>query len=123
MPPTSKSTGLESSPPLKGPTYGWRKHIVPDEGNALQVARHEAHRHLDALWKTKPVGIRARYRTGVYAWLRRLTGMSQEECHISRFDRGMCEAVVMLCQQAEAGLIEKPRLPNGVKRHRDARRV
>lgn len=30
-------------------------------------------------------------------------------------DRGMCEAVIELCKQAEIGLIEKPRFPTGIK--------
>lgn len=44
-----------------------------------------------------------------------MTGLSRDECHISMMDRGMCEAVIELCKQAEIGLIEKPRFPTGIK--------
>lgn len=44
-----------------------------------------------------------------------MTGLSRSECHISLMDIGMCEAVIELCKQAEVGLIERPRFPNGIK--------
>lgn len=85
--------------------------VAPD----LLHLKSKAHDHLDRLWKRVPYDLRKRMRVGVYAWLRRETGMSRDDCHIAKFDRGMCEAVIMLCQQVEAGLIEGPRLPNGIK--------
>jgi hypothetical protein len=49
----------------------------------------------------------------VYRWLSREMGITVDDCHLGKFDIGLCEAVIELCNQVEAGLMEGPRHPNG----------
>lgn len=113
---TCDDTGLGIHPTRSHLITGSMRSTGPGMAHDLWLARKEAHRHLDEFWNRKPFDLRGKARVGVYAWLRRMTGLSKEECHIAKFDRGMCDAVILLCQQAKAGVIEKPRLTNGNKR-------
>ena len=59
-----------------------------------RAARIEAHSWFDRLWKTGIMGRKAAYR-----WLRKKLKMTSQECHISNFDREMCEQVVQLSKE------------------------
>ena len=74
--------------------------------------RKKAHESVDRFWSRKPAMLRPVYRWGVYAWLRRLTGLPRKDCHISNFDVGMCEAVIDAVNQVEIGLMDGPSVPN-----------
>ena len=55
----------------------------------------DAHAAFDKIWHD------SRSRSGAYRWLRGKLGLSQEECHIGRFDIDMCKRVVELCESQE----------------------
>lgn len=55
--------------------------------------RMRAHDAFDDLWKS------GRMRRGeAYAWLRRQMGLSEEDCHIGRFDIEQCKSVIGICR-------------------------
>lgn len=56
-------------------------------------AKHLAHRWFDPLWADGYMT-----RGEAYQWLSEQTGIHPNECHISMFDVGLCEAVVWLCR-------------------------
>lgn len=56
-------------------------------------ARIRAHAAFDAWWKR-----RGFYRDRAYVILRRTLDLSEDECHIGRFDVATCERVVALCE-------------------------
>ncbi len=74
----------------------------------VRAARHEAHLVFDRFWKMAPFWVRRERRVKCYAWLAKQMDMPREECHIRFFDVGMCEAVIELCLQVEAGIIAGP---------------
>jgi len=113
---TCDATGLASSPRQIPSVTPSRISTCRGVDRDLPRLKSEAHRHIDAFWRRAPHGYRTAARMGVYAWLRRMTGMSKEDCHVSRFDRGLCEAVIDLCKQVQIGLIEGPRITNGSQR-------
>ena len=67
--------------------------IPPSSFDPLHHARHELHMALDHWWSRGPQHNRRAKRKRVYRWLMEVTGMSREDCHIAKFDRGVCEAV------------------------------
>jgi len=84
--------------------------LVASDIDELRRVRSEAHVIFDSFWKCKRVGDRISMRNGCYEWLRTHTGMSKVECHFGKFDLGVCLAVIDLCRQAKAGLIDPPRM-------------
>jgi hypothetical protein len=62
-------------------------------GMKLGQAKHFAHLWFDPIWKEGHMT-----RTEAYRWLSEQTGVPSKECHISKFDIGMCEAVIWLCR-------------------------
>lgn len=55
-----------------------------------RAARRRAHEHFDRLWKSGPLESRA----AAYRWLREIMELSEEEAHISKFDKHQCERVI-----------------------------
>lgn len=81
-------------------------------------ARIEAHAAFDKLWENAgefydpPVrGRKAKRRvmriarSRAYAWLRDSLGMTEDECHIGRFDLDACVRVVMVCAGMDPGKV------------------
>ena len=65
---------------------------------------------LDGWWSRGPQNNRRAKRKRVYKWLMEVTGMSRDDCHIAKFDRGVCEAVLHLVKQVNIGLLPRPKL-------------
>lgn len=60
---------------------------------ATRRARHLTHELFDKLWRDGHVS-----RTGVYAWLQRVLGMSVDEAHIGKFDIPTCRRLYVLAR-------------------------
>jgi hypothetical protein len=59
-------------------------------------SRSRAHDAFDPLWRTGKMS-----RNAAYRWLANELGLSREECHISLFDKDMCQRVINVCQQSQ----------------------
>jgi hypothetical protein len=70
---------------------------IPDE--QTKVMRRKLHAIVDAEWQNRRYSSRRNERGRVYGWLRRITGMSAEECHIGNFDADTCLKVMKLIQE------------------------
>lgn len=79
-------------------------------GPETKQARIRAHEVFDRLWKpietlyerslddsAKRRALKAARRRA-YAWLRATLELSEEECHIGRFDKTTCDRVVEICK-------------------------
>lgn len=74
----------------------------PSDG-ATREARIEAHKAFDRLWNHFPdKKLRNRARKIAYDWLRKQLKLSEEECHISLFDKNTCQEVIDLSQRARS---------------------
>lgn len=74
-------------------------------------ARIKAHAAFDELWNKASKKGRVAARRGAYRWLREQLGMTEEECHIARFDVATCARVVVLCKARleESTMATKPK--------------
>lgn len=70
--------------------------IPDDETKGL---RRQLHATIDHLWMNRPHNQRKKYRGKVYGWLRHITGMTAEECHIGNFDEDTCRRVLTLIEE------------------------
>lgn len=70
--------------------------IIPDQ--ETKGLRRQLHATVDHLWQNRPYQQRKKARGKVYGWLRRITGMSAEECHIGNFDAETCRWVLQLVE-------------------------
>lgn len=91
---------------------GRRKRHATADPETLRF-RRLAHEALDPFWNRATYDYRAKRRRGCYAWLRRHLRLPESECHISRFSIEQCKAVIELCRQANAGVLEGPREHHG----------
>lgn len=66
--------------------------FVLEFGTRASKARARAHEAFDPLWQGGYMS-----RNAAYRWLAGELGMTQEECHMSRFDEVTCRRVVELC--------------------------
>jgi ssDNA-binding Zn-finger/Zn-ribbon topoisomerase 1 len=66
-----------------------------------RLARTRAHAFFDQLWRRPGMNCHDRRsaRLAAYTWLRVKLGLSDQECHIGRFDAATCERVVELCKE------------------------
>lgn len=64
------------------------------------LARIEAHKAFDWLWKKGPYS-----RRGAYAWLSKMLNLPPEKTHMKLFDTATCWLVVSIAQQ-QRGHIE-----------------
>jgi ssDNA-binding Zn-finger/Zn-ribbon topoisomerase 1 len=79
-------------------------------GKDTKQARIRAHEFFDRLWKPietlydRPLDKGAKLRAlkaarrRAYSWLREKLELSEEECHIGRFDKTTCDRVVEICK-------------------------
>lgn len=79
-------------------------------GPETKQARIRAHEAFDRLWKSietlydRPLDDSAKRRAlkaarrRAYAWLRVMLELTEEECHIGRFDKTTCDRVVEICE-------------------------
>ena len=68
----------------------------------LRVAKGEAHKLFDHLWRRKmqKEGCRVKVaRNAGYAWLAENLGIKKEDCHIGMFDIETCRKVIKFCIQ------------------------
>lgn len=70
---------------------------TPASDKETRLARMDAHKALDRLWKSGKMD-----RSQAYAWLASKMGLSMEECHIGRFDLDRCRWAVEICEGFEA---------------------
>jgi hypothetical protein len=77
--------------------WSWGEKPLVDA--ATHEARKAAHEAFDPLWKDGHMS-----RAQAYAELRRVTGLNEKNCHMSRMDKGRAERVIPAVQQIFEGL-------------------
>lgn len=80
----------------------------------VRLLRKQAHQVFDKLWRCELYPDRLMARVSAYRWLARQMGMRYKECHFSVFDKGLCEAAIMVCQELAIGLRVGPRRINSI---------
>jgi len=70
-----------------------RRYTAPPK-SPLAVARVNAHRALDCLWR-----FGAMSRSEAYAWLSDKMNVPPQDCHIGMFDEAQCAEVIRLCDE------------------------
>lgn len=71
--------------------------VIPDE--QTKVMRRKLHAIVDPLWQNQAYRSRKKSRGSVYGYLRRIGGLSAEECHIGNFDADMCLKMMKLIRE------------------------
>ena len=66
-------------------------------GPELRAKRKQVHDVFDRLWIRKRIGRRAGHRADAYRWLAAQLGLTEDECHIGRFDMETCERAIEAC--------------------------
>ena len=66
---------------------------------ALRVAKSEAHRAFDPLWKSKQLGNRSQ----AYNWLANQLNIPKQDCHIGMMDVDTCAQVIEVCRKRIVG--------------------
>lgn len=62
--------------------------------------RMQLHSLVDPLWRGADNGRSKKHNRGsVYGWLRRITGLNGEQCHIGMFDKQQCVRTIELIAQ------------------------
>lgn len=111
MPCPECGCGLVLKTGRHGPFYGCLRwpdcpgsHKAHADGRPMGVPadaetkkwRIEAHRAFDSFWKKK--GMR---RKKAYGWLGEVMGLSKQEAHIARFDKGRCQKLMKVIGRLE----------------------
>lgn len=67
---------------------------------SVRDARKRAHAAMGRLFHRVAPHRKRDARERVYRWLAEQMEMSRYDCHVSRFDQGLCECVVAICHRA-----------------------
>jgi hypothetical protein len=70
---------------------------IPDP--QTKAMRIKLHAIIDPLWRDQTQRSKKKARGSVYGWLRRISGLSAEECHVGMFDADMCLKMMMLIRE------------------------
>lgn len=103
--------------PVGVPTDSYTRHL-----------RHELHRIFDLYWKFYPKKQQEKARKDSYLWLSQQLEITEDECHIGRFDADACLKAINICRRnpewqpfevkVESIDTDKNRFRGEVKRHR-----